>query len=323
MQNILVSVVLPVYNGEKYIKEAIKSVLAQTYTDYELIIVNDGSTDGSLEIIKTFTDSRIVIIDQENKGLPASLNMAIQRAKGDLIARMDADDVCMENRFKEQVDFMKSHPDCVVVGSNAIETDEAGNEIYVSDLPREAEDIREILQHRLNIGKPFMPFYHSSTMFRKKDFHAVGGYPLLRGEDVIFFNRLINKGTFYNLNTPLIKYRIVPLAFSLRHMPELNTYRSILVKAIKNETIEENDKKFLMELGTIKVSIRKRKFNYYTYLGKKYLLAGNNKKQSLKNAFHAIKICPFSFRPWFLILLNMVPFNYLQLKKTWHRIQFR
>ncbi|HIP11775.1 MAG TPA: glycosyltransferase family 2 protein, partial [Arcobacter sp.] len=105
MKNPMVSVLLSVYNGEKYLDEAIESILNQTYQDFEFIIINDGSTDKSLEIIEKYKkeDNRIVVISRENKGLIYSLNEGISQAKGKYIARMDADDISLATRFEEQV----------------------------------------------------------------------------------------------------------------------------------------------------------------------------------------------------------------------------
>lgn len=111
MNEQLVSVIMPVYNGEKYLDEAIQSVLAQTYKNFEFIIINDGSRDKSLDIIEKYKnqDERIVVISRENKGLVPSLNEGIEKAKGKYVARMDADDLCMPNRFEEQLSYMEKN----------------------------------------------------------------------------------------------------------------------------------------------------------------------------------------------------------------------
>lgn len=102
---------MSVYNGEKYLVEAIESILIQTYKNFEFIIVNDGSKDNSVEIIKNYMkkDNRIVLIDRENKGLPYSLNEGISIAKGQYIARMDADDISLSNRFEKQIKYMEEN----------------------------------------------------------------------------------------------------------------------------------------------------------------------------------------------------------------------
>ena len=105
-----ISVLLPAYNAQAYLRESIESILAQTFSDFELIIINDGSTDQSLEIMTSFKDSRIRIINQENAGLPISLNRGIRLARGIYLARQDADDISLPNRFSAKVQFLDRHP---------------------------------------------------------------------------------------------------------------------------------------------------------------------------------------------------------------------
>ena len=119
--NPLISVILPVYNAEKFLNESINSILEQTYTHFELIIVNDGSTDGSQAIIEHYSDPRIKnIFHTQNKGLVASLNIAIVSAKGDMIVRMDADDIAFKDRVQKQVQYLLDHPAIDIVGTHAV-----------------------------------------------------------------------------------------------------------------------------------------------------------------------------------------------------------
>ena len=115
----LVSVLMPVYNSEKYLMESITSILNQTFCDFEFIIINDGSTDNSGEILKKYehADARIRIIEQPNKGIAEALNRGLQLARGKYIARMDSDDICLPNRFTRQVDFMERHPRVAACGT--------------------------------------------------------------------------------------------------------------------------------------------------------------------------------------------------------------
>lgn len=112
-----VSVVMPTYNAEKYLKEAIDSILAQTFTDFELLIVDDNSKDKTIDIIKSYQDPRIKLIEGPNKGIAAALNKGIREARGKYIARMDADDISLPDRFKKQVEFLEKHEDISLVGS--------------------------------------------------------------------------------------------------------------------------------------------------------------------------------------------------------------
>lgn len=109
---------MPVYNAQEYIREAIDSILNQTFSDFEFIIINDGSTDNSVEIIKNYNDPRIVLVDNtENKGLVSVLNQGLQLAQGEYIARMDADDISLPNRFMEQVNYLDKHPQVGILGA--------------------------------------------------------------------------------------------------------------------------------------------------------------------------------------------------------------
>ena len=161
-KNILISVVMSVYNGEKYLVDSVDSILNQTLFDYEVIIVNDGSTDSSLKIIKEYQkkDKRLKLINNErNIGLTKSLNKGIGISKGKYIARQDADDISLKNRLRVQYEFLELHPECVAVGSNARIVDMHNTFLYDSAQPLLWEDIKEVL--------PKNPFFHSSTMFRK------------------------------------------------------------------------------------------------------------------------------------------------------------
>lgn len=122
-----VSVIMPAYNAEKYIAEAIDSILAQTYTDYEFIILNDCSTDRTEEIILSFKDSRIVYLkNEENMGVAKTLNRGLSVARGEYIARMDADDISLPERFEKQVAWLDAHPQIGVLGCNVESFDENG-----------------------------------------------------------------------------------------------------------------------------------------------------------------------------------------------------
>ena len=116
-----ISVIMPAYNAEKYIREAIDSILAQTYTDFEFIIIDDASTDATASIVESYSDERIRFFRNEhNMGVANTLNRGLDLAVGEYIARMDSDDISLPERFAKQVEFMDTHTDVIVCGSNAI-----------------------------------------------------------------------------------------------------------------------------------------------------------------------------------------------------------
>ncbi|MEW5802919.1 MAG: glycosyltransferase [bacterium] len=158
-----VSVITAVYNGEKYLAEAIESVLDQTLPDFEYIIVDDGSTDKTPGIIKAFVhlDSRINTIRIKNSGYTNALNAALQIARGTWIAVMDADDICFPWRLEEQLEYVKEHPDCILLGSGCMEIDAEGKVIKEHAYPSDHDPLVKNLE---TMGK-FFP--HSSGFYRR------------------------------------------------------------------------------------------------------------------------------------------------------------
>lgn len=173
MKDSLVSIVIATYNRAKYIKKAVESVLSQTYQNIEIIIVDDGSTDKTPEIISEFSkkDPRIVILtNKTNLGFVRTLNKGIQRAQGKYIARLDDDDFwCDSKKLEKQVEFLEIHPDYALVGGGMIKIDEKNREIARYLFPEKDEDIRKsILVENL--------FVHSTVLFRKYIWEKIGGY---------------------------------------------------------------------------------------------------------------------------------------------------
>lgn len=199
-----ISVVLPVYNGEKYLGKAIESILGQTYADFEFIIINDGSKDTTPEIIQRYAekDSRIVVIHQENAGLVATLNRGLSSAKAPFIARMDADDIALPDRFKDQIAYMQMHPEIAVLGTSIRFIDENDQPIHDSLYPSDSADVAaEML--RTN------PVAHPTVMMRKSVIDAEGGYNRLfnYAEDYELWLRISEKYSIANLAGIYLLYR--------------------------------------------------------------------------------------------------------------------
>lgn len=140
-----VSVIMPVYNAKKYLNKAIDSILNQTYTDFEFIIIDDASSDGSQEIVKSYSDPRIrFYINEKNMGVAATLNRGIEIARGEYIARMDSDDISLPNRLQEQVDFLDVRHDVGVVGAN-VEIFGEGIPTKIHRFPTESKHLKAML----------------------------------------------------------------------------------------------------------------------------------------------------------------------------------
>lgn len=190
------------YNAQEYLKESIDSILCQSYPHFEFIIINDGSSDRSEEIILSYNDPRIRYIKQENKGLGATLNVGIALAKGKYIARQDQDDVSLSDRFKKQVDYLEQHPNVVLLGTHA--------RIFTNSDPhfgfhKHCSD-PVLLKFDLMFDNPFV---HSSVMFKREIIDVVGNYKSDRDlyEDYDLWSRMSYVKEVANLPEVLVLYR--------------------------------------------------------------------------------------------------------------------
>lgn len=293
---------MSVYNGERYLKEAIDSILNQTYKDFELIMVNDGSTDNSEKIILEYEDSRIRYIKRNNCGLAASLNHAVNISHGKFIARMDADDISYPQRLKLQYDCLTNNPNCIMTGSNADVIDMYGNYLYTSNLPVEH---RQIV---MSLDKT-SPFFHSSAFYRKDTFLKCGGYyePVRHHvEDFILWNKLKNYGILNNIVEPLIKYRIVPEALTNRESVKTNKMINIAKDIISGKRVPEEEMKLFYTNDNRK---RSRLYsNYFCKIGCIYLYKSPQKRlNAIYHFIHALRYNLFNIHALFFILLSLMP----------------
>ena len=196
-----ISVVMAAHNEEKTIQKAVKSIIGQTFKNWELIIINDSSTDATKSILMQFeSERRINVINNPyNLGLAKSLNIGISQSKGFYIARMDADDESLSNRLQSQLDFMKSNQSIDVLGGGAIYINKNKNEFV--KMPKDHNSIKQFI-------KKSSPFIHPSVMYKKSFIDKFGGYDetILRAEDYDLWYRGIHESEYHNLEDILIKY---------------------------------------------------------------------------------------------------------------------
>jgi glycosyltransferase involved in cell wall biosynthesis len=202
----LVSVILPVYNGEKYLAQAMQSLLGQSFTDFELIVINDCSTDATEEVIRSFSDPRIVYSKNErNMHLIYSLNKGLGLAKGKYIARMDHDDIALPDRLKKQVEFLEAHPEVMVLGTLIERFSDEGHS-FQPKLPIEPDDMAVSLLF-------FNPISHPSAMFRSwpvKE-HGLQYNPnIFNAEDYALWWDMRQFGEIANHPEVLLRYREHP-----------------------------------------------------------------------------------------------------------------
>jgi len=200
-----ISVLLPVYNAEKFLAETLDSLLRQTYKEFEIIAVNDGSTDGSLAILEEYAarDQRIVIVSRKNKGLVKTLNEAAQLASGEYLARIDSDDIALPKRFELQIAAINDSPDRVLIGGSFDVINEDGEILYHDAVPTDFRDL-------LNAFRVRNPLAHGSVLIRKKAFEKAGGYSENCGptEDYDLWVRLAKIGEIIAIKNTIFRWRV-------------------------------------------------------------------------------------------------------------------
>lgn len=204
LKNPKVTVLMSVYNSEQYLAEAVESILAQTFIDFEFLIIDDGSKDDSLKMLKKYAvnDSRIRLISRPNKGLVASLNEGIEKARGTYLARMDSDDISIKDRLEKEVAFLDSHQNIDLVGSNYTIMDEDGTALVTTNIFTHPHDLK-VAQVTCN------QYGHGSIMARLKTLQQLGGYNSTVGhvEDYHLWTRISRHADIANFSEPLYLYR--------------------------------------------------------------------------------------------------------------------
>jgi glycosyltransferase involved in cell wall biosynthesis len=221
-----ISVLMPVYNAERYLREAVESILNQSFTDFEFLIVNDGSTDGSLSILEEYAakDDRIRLINRPNTGYVVALNEMLELSQGEFIARMDADDVATPERFELQLLFMESHPEVACVGGQILLIDPCGNPLVHFLHPLTHEDIDTAhLSGSTAIA-------HPTALIRREALLAVQGYRVeyYTAEDIDLFLRLAEIGRLANLPQMILRYRqlVSSISYSRRRQQADSAWRA-------------------------------------------------------------------------------------------------
>lgn len=221
---------IAVHNAAQFLRQAISSVLSQTYRDFELIVVDDFSSDGSLAILQSFGDPRIRIIKHDaNLGASIARNDALAEARGEFVAILDADDVCAPERLERQVAFLEANPKVGLVGCGIYDnTDVNGTVLHRSQLPLDNQTIQRTLMNE-------WCFLHSSIMFRKSLQEVVGGYreAFEPAEDHDFVLRILELCHAHNLPEPLVSYRLNPKGLSVSGHRQVNEARSAAIRLAK------------------------------------------------------------------------------------------
>ena len=232
-----VSVVMPVYNCVAYIKESVASILTQTFTDFEFFIIDDHSTDGTYEYLQTLTDARIQLIRKpQNSGYTESLNMGLDLAKGEYIARMDGDDICFLSRFKEQVDFLNAHQDIILCGTWFMLSPGG----IVREFPLNNSQIKTAFLEHCAIGHPTVMF--RSTLFKEAGLRY--DHAMEPAEDYDLWVRILDVGKLANIPKTHLIYRVhdeqVSSVYKQMQLEKSNIIRaSLLSKLYDNKPTKD------------------------------------------------------------------------------------
>ena len=226
----LISVLLPAYNEAKYLRRAVDSILAQTYKDFELILLDDGSTDETWEIIEEYDDPRLRKVRLDRRGFTAALNHGLSISRGEYIARMDADDESLPERLAKQATFLNTHPEISIVGTAYYKYDALRNEQFIRRHPSTDQEIRQAMAL-------YHPICHGTVMFRKNVINKIGGYgDLPTASDLELWLRAARYFKFANLNEPLYIYYFNPhhsyFEDSLGHMKRVMISAKLHARAI-------------------------------------------------------------------------------------------
>lgn len=242
---------MPVFNGQTTLMAAIKSILAQTYHNFELIVIDDGSLDQSLEIIKLFDDERIRVFTQVNNGLAKTLNVGIFHSNGDFIARQDQDDISMPTRIEKQVKRFIQNIDLVLLGTWGHTINDEGKVVGKITMPSRNLDLQYITNF-------YNPFIHTSIMMRSIVLKQIGGYTeeveKQPPEDYELWGRIKKMGQIENLNECLVKYRVSNNSMSRRFEEMIAAnYKKIVVANLEDLfRFSKNDAVVFFELQYLK-----------------------------------------------------------------------
>jgi glycosyltransferase involved in cell wall biosynthesis len=288
------SVCMPVYNAERYIREAAESILHQTFTDFEFIIIDDGSTDDSREILEELArnDARIRLVSRPNTGYTKALNEALGLARGTYLARMDADDVSMPQRFEKQFAYLTAHPECVLVGSRILTIDPFGSPLYEPNHKLSHEDIE--LQLLCGVGWAIV---HPAAMMVREHVTALGGYRVQMepSEDLDLFLRLAERGRIANLPEVLLHYRQHIKSVNHTRFEEQNRVTVAIVTeayARRGITLPPDWKLPAREILPLKKEI-----DMWAWVA----LKNGNISAARKHAVALMKIAPLSLSSWRLM----------------------
>ena len=287
-----ISVLMSAYNSEKFISQAIESILNQSFSDFELVVINDGSTDKTKKILENYKkeDKRIKVYHQNNLGIAKTRNRLIEAASAPYISWMDSDDISLATRLELQFSLLESAPEIVALGTGTELIDEDGAPICFWPAPKTHEEIDS--WHMSGRGGAII--FSSSTM-RKKTLIDVGGFDenLTGAEDLSLFLKLAEVGELRNLNNTLLLYRQHIRSISHTHKEKIRSDTEKVIRAAE-------DRRGVVHKPLGFSDLVPKNSDTYTKWGW-WALKGKNKKTARKYAYKSVKANPWTIDSWKLL----------------------
>jgi glycosyltransferase involved in cell wall biosynthesis len=302
-----ISVLMPAYNAGNYISAAIDSILKQSFSDFEFIIINDGSDDNTKQIIESYFDPRIIVINKAHNGIAEALNAGLSAARAPYIARFDADDICLPERLEHQFNFLNTHPEYIVCGCDAEYISEDGDHLFNFECNSHTHE--QIIQKIYSQ----CPFIHSSVMYRKDAVLKAGCYSLHAHnfEDYFLWIQVKQYGKFYNLRQQLIKVRFNPSSSTIDEKWRGHLFRKLKREIIKRGTITKREGDELLSIIESQDIKKIKEGSYYALCGKKFLVDNHQPKKARPLLSKAIKMHPYRWDNYVLYMLSYFPGSFI------------
>jgi glycosyltransferase involved in cell wall biosynthesis len=303
-----ITVLMPAYNAGPFIADAIRSVLAQSFGAFELLVIDDGSTDDTTAIVTSFKDERIRLLRQPHGGVARALNHGLTMASAPLVARFDADDLCHPQRLQRQWQLLQDDADLVIAGSAVDYIDAEKTPVFTWQPP--AYTHSDLLQLVTNS----CPFIHSSVIFRRDAVLEAGGYPEAAHtfEDHLLWTRLLPHGKGINIPDSLLQVRLNIQSVTIDERWRPRTFRRIKAEALRAGSISTEDGTLLQEIIRSQSRPRIKEGAYHALLGKKYLWNNYDPARARASLRRALNCNPLYMAGYGLLLASFLPPDWIR-----------
>ena len=293
----MITVIIPLYNKVRTIARTLDTVFQQTYTDYEIVIVDDGSTDGSADVVRAIGDSRIRLISQTNAGVSAARNRGIEEARGEFVAFLDADDEWKPDYLETQMQLVEKYPQCHVFATRYETRNEDGNTTpaIIRKLP--FADTDGILGNYFLVASCSQPpLFTSAVMVRRTAIQAVGGFPvgIASGEDLLTWARLASQGDIAYAITPKVSFTIE--GYEVTSKPKRD-----------NDEDDYVGRELVALRNTYHAPYINQYISHWHKMRSSVFMRQTQRKKSIAEALQGLRYHPCNYKLFVYILLNLLP----------------